>query len=149
MFSTDFQTHHYVQWHHQWNSPTGTHLPACNGKQCLNQYIDYRPPENNGWQEFDYGLSPVWFSCSQFPPSLLRKPPRKSNSGRMTSALTLKEGHEDLNLQRRDRKEKMPQMLMKVIWHLLMTFLFIREWQLAVLFCSASETPYRNSDDLE
>ena len=29
----------------------------------------------------DNGLVPVWFTCKQFPPSLSRKPPRKSNCG--------------------------------------------------------------------
>ena len=27
------------------------------------------------------GLVPVWFTCNQFPPSLSRKPPRKSKCG--------------------------------------------------------------------
>ena len=29
----------------------------------------------------DNGLVPVWFTCNQFPPSLSRKPPRKSKCG--------------------------------------------------------------------
>ena len=50
-------------------------------KQCLQKDIVYPTPENNGWQLTDDGLIPVWFSCSQFPPSLSRKPPKKSKCG--------------------------------------------------------------------
>jgi len=41
-------------------------------------YIDYSAPEDNGWQLTDDGLVPLWFFCSQFPPSLCKKPPKKS-----------------------------------------------------------------------
>lgn len=58
-----------------------SNLQACIWKQCLKQGIDYPPPEDNGWQQSDDGLIPVWFSCPQFPPSLCRKHPRKSKSG--------------------------------------------------------------------
>jgi len=61
-------------------------------------------------------------------------------------ALTLKEGNEDVNLQRRYKKEKMLRMLMKVTWHPLMTFLF-HQSDSAFLFCSASETSDRDCDD--
>ena len=50
-------------------------------KQCTEQDIDYPTPENNGWQQTDNGLVPVWFTCNQFPPSLSRKPSRKSKCG--------------------------------------------------------------------
>lgn len=50
-------------------------------RQCLKQNIDYPPPEDNGWQQSDDGLVPVWFSCSQFPPSLHRRRRGKSKSG--------------------------------------------------------------------
>lgn len=50
-------------------------------KQCLNQHIDYPTTERNGWQQTEDGFVLVWFSSSQFPPSLCRKPPRKSKSG--------------------------------------------------------------------
>ena len=49
--------------------------------QCLKQDINYPIPEDNGWQRTEDGLAPVWFSCSQFPPSLYRKPMRKSKCG--------------------------------------------------------------------
>jgi hypothetical protein len=58
-----------------------SNLQAYIWKQCLKQDIDYPTPEDNGWQQTDDGLVPVWFSCSQFPPSLCRKPRRKSKCG--------------------------------------------------------------------
>ena len=58
-----------------------SNLQAYIWKQCLNKDIDYPPPGNNGWKESDDCLIPVWFCCTQFPPSLWRKPPRKSKSG--------------------------------------------------------------------
>ena len=58
-----------------------SNLQAYIWKQCLNKDIDYPPPGDNGWKESDDGLIPVWFCCTQFPPSLCRKPPRKSKSG--------------------------------------------------------------------
>ena len=58
-----------------------SNLQACIWKQCLQQDIDYPPPENNGWQQTDHGLVPVWFSCSQVPPSLSRIPPKKLKCG--------------------------------------------------------------------
>jgi len=43
-----------------------SNFQACIWKQCVNQYIDYPPPEDNGWQESDDdGLVPLWFSCQQ------------------------------------------------------------------------------------
>jgi len=41
------------------------------------QDIDYPTPEDNGQLTGD-GLVPLWFSCSQFPPSLCRKPLKKT-----------------------------------------------------------------------
>ena len=59
----------------------GSNLQTYIWKQCTEQDIDYPTPENNGWQQTDNGLVPVWFTCNQFPPSLSRKPPRKSKCG--------------------------------------------------------------------
>lgn len=46
-------------------------------KQCLHKDIDYPNPEEGGWQVQDDSLVPVWFHCSQFPPSLSRRKPRR------------------------------------------------------------------------
>ena len=68
----------------------------------------------------------------------------------MTTALTLKEGNEDVNIQRRDRKEKMPQMLMKVIWRPSADDIsFSSESDSAFLFCSASKTSDRDLQRVE
>ena len=42
------------------------------------QDTDYPTPEDIGWQVTDDDRVPLWFSCSQFPPSLCRKPPKKT-----------------------------------------------------------------------
>ena len=56
-----------------------SNLQAYIWKQCLMQDIDYPMPEDNGWQLTDDGLVPLWFSCSQFPPSLCRKPKKTAD----------------------------------------------------------------------
>ena len=58
-----------------------SNLQAYIWKQCLQQDIYYPTPKKHGWQQTDEGLVPVWFTCSQFPPSLGRKPPKKSKCG--------------------------------------------------------------------
>lgn len=118
-------------------------------KQCLNKDIDYPPPEDNGWQESDEGLIPVWFSCSQFPPSLCRKPPRKSKSGEEAD-------DESSDTERRKRGRKPPKKIQKREdatdadeSHLASTddISFSSESDSAFLFCSASETSDRDCDD--
>ena len=50
--------------------------------QCLQKDIDYPSiDDDTGWKETDDGLVPVWYSCSQFPPSLTRRPPRRQRHG--------------------------------------------------------------------
>jgi len=56
-----------------------SNLQAYIWKQCFMQDIDYPMPEDNGWQLTDDGLVPLWFSCSQFPPSLCRKPKKTAD----------------------------------------------------------------------
>jgi len=47
-------------------------------RSALCKTMDYPTPEDNGWQLTDDGPVPSWLSCSHFPPSLCRKPPRKT-----------------------------------------------------------------------
>ena len=50
-------------------------------RQCLQQTIDYPSPVNWGWEDSDNGLRPVWYLCSQLPPSILRSRKQKAKGG--------------------------------------------------------------------
>ena len=43
---------------------------TCIWHQCTKQRIDY-PPLNEtwGWKDEEHGIVPVWYTCSQFPPT--------------------------------------------------------------------------------
>ena len=81
-------------------------LKAYIWKQCLKQDIDYPPPEANGWQQSDDGLIPVWFSCSQLPTSLCRKPPRKSKSGEEADDESFETERRKQRLQPQKKRQK-------------------------------------------
>ena len=40
------------------------------------QNIKHPSAAGHGLQETEQGLEPLWFTCSQFPPCLSRRPPR-------------------------------------------------------------------------
>lgn len=64
-----------------------SHLQTNIWKQCMNKDIDYPNPENYGWKVEDNSLVPVWFQCSQLPPSLIRrKRQRKKKSDNADSS---------------------------------------------------------------
>ena len=41
--------------------------------QCMKRVISHADPMNYGWQQTEKGLKPIWFTCSQLPPSLQTK----------------------------------------------------------------------------
>ena len=45
--------------------------------QCMLKTVVYGDPLANGWQQSGDGLKPLWFTCSQLPPSLTRGKGRK------------------------------------------------------------------------
>jgi len=61
-----------------------SNLQAYIWKQCLLKDINYPNPEECGWQVEENSLVPVWFHCSQFPPSLSRRKPRRQKHSEET-----------------------------------------------------------------
>lgn len=48
-------------------------------KPCLLKDTDHPNPEEFGWQVEDNSLVPLWFTSSQLPPSLCKKPSRSKH----------------------------------------------------------------------
>ena len=42
-------------------------------RQCMKNIIEYPDPINRGWQVSTEGLCSLWYSCEQFPPSIIEK----------------------------------------------------------------------------
>jgi len=61
-----------------------SNLQAYIWKQCVLKDINYSNPEECGWQVEENSLVPVWFQCSQFPPSLSRRKPRRQKHSEET-----------------------------------------------------------------
>jgi len=61
-----------------------SNLQAYIWKQCVLKDINYPNPEECGWQVEENSIVPVWFHCSQFPPSLSRRKPRRQKHSEET-----------------------------------------------------------------
>ena len=50
----------------------------CVWYQCLKQNIEYPSITDRGWEKAEYGIWPIWFTCSQLPLSLSKEKSQKS-----------------------------------------------------------------------
>ena len=61
------------------NAIKRAHLQTFLWLRCCQQSINTPDPEDFGWEMKDERLTPVWFNCDQFPPSITRRKQKTRN----------------------------------------------------------------------